>query len=554
VSDRAAGGERFARLAQQLIETQDVAHDFLTPELREMLDLIAAQPELRFFVDGTRNLGHQASTVLLMRRLIDRTQYAGRVTMVYAEYDKPLLGRTTEKLALLFPGIDPAHLEQCIATHGTCTRIAFRRLSAAHPLEEEVAFGFSGGADEMGVDYCAALNVRHFVRLQPYLWDDDASRKEDPYYESSRIEQPGGRYLYPVDVFPAFRELAFKHEKARAGVIDDAIWHWYAETQQFDPGLKVRTRNARCLWQLRESERNASFWPIYGLQHFGEQVPRIMLNLALVALELTESLSMPIVAVLFSPPEKTAGWDEFVEPMSIDLETGDAAMPRLCEALAAKYASDPTSAAAAARIAPLAGHLRAGIGAAARLRLLSGFDEASGEYLDLSSSARAHAVNAGRNDVTFISVGSVPMDVFLAWYAVSEIPGVLEGQTTSGVAVSTGKPFVQLLREEHVIKNGYPAGLPNRQHAHISQLLNDVALDLRNRSLGQCLAAADAEAAFGDYLAAIERVARLLRDVTRDGSRNARYFQEVGEYFQKELHDKLMVGLLALWADMHATP
>src|SRR4030095_11042498 len=119
-------------------------------------------------VDGTRNLGHQASTVLLMRRLIDRTQYTGRVTVVYAEYDNPPLGRTAEKLALLFPGIDPAHLDQCIATHGPCARIAFRRLSAAHPLGEQVAFGFTGGADEMGVDYCAALHVPHFARIPAY--------------------------------------------------------------------------------------------------------------------------------------------------------------------------------------------------------------------------------------------------------------------------------------------------------------------------------------------------------------------------------------------------
>src|SRR5262245_10235800 len=98
-----------------------------------MLDRFADEPELRFFVDGTRNMGHQASTVLLMKRLIDRTHFTGRVTVVYADYDKPLLGRTAEKLALLIPGIDPARLGECVVSYGSCPHIAFRRLTDADP-------------------------------------------------------------------------------------------------------------------------------------------------------------------------------------------------------------------------------------------------------------------------------------------------------------------------------------------------------------------------------------------------------------------------------------
>ena len=52
--------------------------------IAEMRGYIQEQPALRFYVDGTPNFGHQATTVNIMKRIIDTTEYTGAIVIVYA--------------------------------------------------------------------------------------------------------------------------------------------------------------------------------------------------------------------------------------------------------------------------------------------------------------------------------------------------------------------------------------------------------------------------------------------------------------------------------------
>lgn len=52
-------------------------------------------------------MGHQATTVSLLKQLIDRTGFAGRATLVYADPVKVAHGDTARKLAYLLVGLDP---------------------------------------------------------------------------------------------------------------------------------------------------------------------------------------------------------------------------------------------------------------------------------------------------------------------------------------------------------------------------------------------------------------------------------------------------------------
>src|SRR5687768_10462944 len=85
--------QEFAALAEICRCRTDVAADDISLELREILGRIGSEPELRFFVDGTRNFGHQVSTIVLVKRLIARAHYTGQVRIVYADYENPYLGR-----------------------------------------------------------------------------------------------------------------------------------------------------------------------------------------------------------------------------------------------------------------------------------------------------------------------------------------------------------------------------------------------------------------------------------------------------------------------------
>jgi hypothetical protein len=553
-----ATAANFGQLAGHYLGTVNVEDDFIGPELSEILALIARQEELRFFVDGTRNLGHQASTIALMKRLIDRVGYAGKIRLVYADYDNRLLGRTGEKLALMLPGLDPSRMDDCVLDYGTCRHISFVNYQDRRILRQHIDFAFTGGADDMSVNYARELKVRYFTRIQPYLWDDEALRKNDPYYETSSVERPDGYCFYPVDACPDFRLLAYKYPAGSHNVVEEEVWNWYSENGQYDIGLKTRTRNIRTLTELNASSGQTLLWPVYGLQHFHAHVAHMVLSIVFSAMLAQPALGKNIVVLSFSPPERITGWDGFVGPLADDLGRGDAELSSFREALAKRPGDGtlpkhmPADHGVDDMIGAIPGGVHRWIGSGGRLRLISGHDESGITSLDITQQLDAAVKRARAHDIVFVSIGTVPMGVFNAVYAAAGIPGIIEGQTMSSLAISLGKPFLQIPRPGHVIRNSYPSSLPGVDFSRISAELNDIATQLGTTSLADCLDARGATSLPGCF-ADIERVSRFILDAV-DGNREiSAYFGSVAEYFQKDIHDKIMIGLLALREVMRAS-
>jgi hypothetical protein len=410
-----------------LAATGAVAQPLADEPLRRLLGRIAAQQELRFFLDGTKNLGHQSATVSLLKRVIELLDYRGRITVVYADYDNPFLGSTAEKIALLLPRVDPRSLDCCTTGHHTCDSIRFVRYADRHSLRDQVEFGFTGGADDMAVNYAHELNVRCFARLQPYLWDDAAERKEDPYYESSRFEFADARHFYPVDACDGFRLLTYKPAPSRSRPVAASVWRWYEREQSFDAGLAMRTKNIRSL-VASCSHQSALLWPLYGLQHFGDTAASIAANCAMLAMNVRCDAGPPIVIVSLSPAADCPGMSEVLR-----------------------------------------------LGGNSRLSVLSGFDEHVGEYLDISARIREAVCRMGSAEVLFVIVGPVPGAVFDRLLKIADLPPVIEGQATSSLAICSGRAFFQIPRPGHLIINSYPTAVSGRDYAAMSSSLNEAA-------------------------------------------------------------------------------
>ena len=546
----ATAAARFAAAVRSW--TTGTERDALTRDLSEMLSLLAEQTEWRVFVDGTKNLGHQASTVLLLRRLIDLTAFRGWVVVVYADQGRALLGSTADKLALMFAGVDPRRLDDELTSYGSCGEIRFLPLQRAGELREAIAFGFTGGADDLAFNAAAALNVRFFLRLQPYLWDDPPAARRDAYYECSRIEQPDGRHLYPLQSWPELRTLAIRPPPSLHYPTESSLWRWYARQQSFDAELARRMDNALTVLTTRSNGR-LLLWPVYGLQHFAPDAANIVLSCSVLGLCIAYQRRSAVLLCSFNPSEDLPDWADLAEALSQDLAACEHALPALATALARRHADDVD----AGRLRPdtLSSRTRElGRWLHARCRDVSlvvhRVSVGSKRSRNLDESLRVALARHGNAAVHLVELGPVSMDAFHRFVSDADLPCVIEGQTTANLLTTLGRPFLQLLRRDHVIQSGY-AATGDADLDAIAARMAAGARDLRDVALiGKRDALSPDPAAYGERL---DHIAQLMYDASDASSETGRYFLALAEHFARPSNDKLFVMLLALREVMLAT-
>jgi hypothetical protein len=547
---------RFKALAERLATWLEVDDEYLSTEMEDILAVIAEQAELRFFVDGTRNFGHQGSTVALMKRLIDLTRFSGRIVVVFADYGREGFGRTAEKLALMLTGVDPDCIAECVAEYGPCREIRFLEFSRRFELRRPIAFGFTGGADDMSVNYAAELNVRFFARIQPYRWDSEASRASDAYYQSSRIEQPDGHHLCLAEAYPEFRDLAFKSSRDHVRAVEAATWEWYGETQQFDADLKARTRNLKSIENLRGrgggvGRGGISVWPIYGLQHFREDAAEIIFHCALSAIQIQAWSRRTIVLLSLSPVGELLGWSDLIEGLALDLRSDCGAPRALRTALRRRYDRqfrDGTFASRHLDILVDAFAARRGRLGDVGVTVHHGYDASGNRYLDISRQLVESIGDAETSDVHVVELGPVPMDLFNSCLARSEIPALVEGQGTVGFMTGLGRPFLQLARAKYGVSNvdvNVIVSDGRGEESGIAKETQLIAQKIRDMQMASCLRA-ETPIDPSIYFNSVDQTGAFILTCGDLDSPVSRYFKSVGRYFSKNVHDRLLMSLLAL--------
>ncbi len=455
----------------------DTGDSSIAKALEGILESIRIQPELRLFVDGTVNCGHQAATVHLLRRLISLTGYRGRVTVVYADIlAAGVLGRTPQKLALLLPGLDPNRIETDAVEYGTCAEIRFLNYDRRAELAGQAAFGFTAGADDMNINFARELKTDYFLRLQPYLWDDGPAKKSERFYQSSRVET-AAHYFYPVDHYPPFRAIPYKYAKHDCAAVDDAVWDWYVE-QSFDQNLKARTANMRMVYDAARLNPHLLLWPVYGLHQFRERQERIAANLVTCAREVQRFTGRRVVLTLLNDASEMADFGRIDQTETI-----------------------------------------------------AGYDCGRGKYVDVSAPLRDALAAPAADRVLVAAIGPVPGIIYNWLYANCPMPGVFEGQNTSSLAISLGRPFLQMMRGAARAGNPYPAKIGAHDLTQAAELAHQAAMQLRDS---------------GSDGGGLANSAAFIAAVSDPGSPLHQYFQALGNYYQMDVHDKCLAGLVAL--------
>jgi LysM repeat protein len=501
--------------------------------IEQFLKILSAEKEIRFYVDGTPNFGHQATTIYLLKRLVNLCKYSGKIAVVYADATS---GKSTpQKLALLLAGIIPDDIDKLTVAYGTCKNITFVKLVAAKTLPV-VNFGFTGGADNLNTVYADAIQTNCFLRLQPYLWAKSGGQPMPNQVEFLGKPMSAALDLNKVD--KTIDLLAYKYDKAIVGNVSQAVWNWYT-TQAFNADLKQNTLNAQAL-AAAASPKAYKFWPAYGLHHFVPKGPNeptgrdILLNLVITGLSYQATLGFqgpPVILTLMNDfSTLDFSFVEFFANNKID-KLGDALT---AECVDVGMMSSKMVQARNAKIAAIVKDLKAFY---AQLRPDLNMEVAD----DLDPAGITQFVKTAKpGELLIIPIGAVPQEVFEYFYANATLPPIFEGQGTSSLVISLGLPYLQTPKLG-VKGNNYPSIplvlVPNEATPkYCNETSATLRVGLENIVTGN------------DKLTYAEMMASVLKfivDANKDSELSA-YFQALGLYFQNDTNDKLLAGCIGL--------
>lgn len=80
----------FNDLLNKLMQGQEASESATSTSIQDMLALIQSKDELRFYVDNTPNFGHQATTINMMKRIVDATTYSKKILIIYSDQILPI--------------------------------------------------------------------------------------------------------------------------------------------------------------------------------------------------------------------------------------------------------------------------------------------------------------------------------------------------------------------------------------------------------------------------------------------------------------------------------
>jgi LysM repeat protein len=514
-----------------LIKVQKGIADFKT--------LLLAQDQIRFYVDRTDNFGHQASTVHVMKRLIDFSGYSKKITIYYAEI--PDSTATANKLANLLTGLDPRIIDTACITYGTCSDITFVKYDKQVPVKK-IPLGFTGGADEEDeyepddsiLNLATALNTKYFLRLQPFAWryidrEDDNIEK----FEVNRIEPLDAAIENMTDIgkeSDIFKILAYLFESEKCATVSAETWSWYKNIG-FNPDLKKSTQIAYELYSAIGERADIVLQPVYGIHQFDqfpEDAGQILINIILAARTLQKTKTAPIIIPIFNKKSQNV----VSTPVKKFVESLDAFKLYLKNTYNPQNKGDET---------PIGEKIKAALQTVEALYTSLAINTSVTLLDSLDASLIKPAIDKLKaGQVLIILVENVPRDVYNYFYSKSGIPCIFEGQGTSSLVISQGVPYFQLPRVSDSAYNYPSLSFRNEDYsarpAECNALAKTITITLR------ALINVDNLTSPNQLTANIGAIARFMSDSITVGTTTYSYFKALGAFYSDPTHDKLLLG------------
>ena len=475
--------------------------------------------ELRIFVGASSGLGHQASSINILKRMI-AFGCPGPIRVVYEvdQHDPNL-----PKLEVLLPGFKPSDPGAPYRLNGV--DLVFTAYQAGTPLGLDAAGLAICGGSELNVNMTAAdkLNVDAYLQLQPFQWG---------MADNLLWRRPGDGITERTDLSdvkaldPGFVNRAYYMPKP---TVSGEEWETLFATS---PKVEQQLRIARLIDNLMHAaDKKINFLPVYGIGDTGYgSIPNLSGNSWTILYSLTaavafaqgnEALRRPTVIGITAKVSSSA-WADFKLAVEGKLDSNEDVDDE-DEKVSNSYQHAMNY--ATANNLPNRVQVQ-------NTSDFEAFETAVGALQD--------------NQILVVSMPDLPPDVFNLMYADASLPFMFEGKGTANLALNLGVPYI------HMAKSGvsvYPTTFLGGEQQFIADVTAKIGetVALLQQWLGSWPATlADTPAArLGNYI---------IQSITAQDGPYQQYFGSISTFYHAEPNDKLLMSLiwslqqLPIWA------
>ncbi|KAG6010583.1 hypothetical protein E4U21_005936 [Claviceps maximensis] len=542
-------------------------------DLDQALLRLHSYAEIRLFIAGTANFGHQASSVDLLLRLVDDYAYAGLITVVYDE-GNPGCGNNVEKLPRLLrryidgdgngdvPGMLPQRMHDATLRWFSLQDFANPDSKSASASSELVEFGLTGGAEIGRVYRCSLadmLNVRVALKAQPFQWP--WCRDGIDFHSLSRLapidllssDLLGSRLFHTAYRLP--RSMTMQQSLPSPENHEDRKGQGQGQDQ--DQEQNRENENESFLRRLLAARPRTSGIPwislscVYGLREntgVSQIDPANLLYIYLVALlKKGAAITQPKFAGNDDKnPSNTNRRGAGILVINFDTFWDDA-FARLQDYVHGRHAfplpacsttPNPSNA------LPSVGNLSASIRCIHRPEQLPAaldwFQESSLRPHATNASrvpaAAAHRLTGGEVKILYAHVGFVSPEAFVDVLQQANLPIIFEGQHTASVVASLGKPYLKL--QDSVLQCPTQViRIPDNMHRHSDVIakIQEAILSLQSGALGEM-----------EFEQSVDSVASFVAECVDPKSHLNVYLGHLRSFYQQRGEDKFE-QLLRAW-------
>ncbi|MBB5635175.1 hypothetical protein HDE68_001060 [Pedobacter cryoconitis] len=507
------------QIQELMLEAGDIFTKSLGDRKLKISQFLQTQDLIRVYVNASSGLGHQATTIGILYRLIAlgyNTQ-GKTAQIIYDNSD----GATAAKLQLLIPGFSAADPQPLTFNNVRFEFITLADFPASAPAL--ISFGVTGGFDDNVANLATRCNVEFFLKLQPFQWTmQNAIQRKD-----------SADYII-LETIVALDTAAFVNQGyyIPPPAMGETQYGW------FEAAAPAKVTPYRQIIAACTGEESINLMPVYGIGNKPlEGIPQS--NYVIEAMPDVRSATalFYLVAAVADRQTKPAlpALNKAAVIVNIATNTPE------CYAEFAELISGAKDGSQGLNDYVNTNNLTTGT-PQSRIYIKS-FDSG-----DLQATLEFLQEPGNATKILIIKMNGLPLYAFDYMYAQSSLPPVFEGKGTANLVLNLNKPFINLVKDR---TRAPSVAVPRWRNVVYPTLpLNaapgQIAQDIQNQKIfrmkegiatfnGQVVANFDTTSVFA--------LATLIeQSYTADSVTNT-YFTNLYGFYHDENNDKLLLSL-----------